>query len=120
MNTYKATSFSTRQDIARYAECVYNGGDKDECLNVGDNGIGEWNDPMWNPAGTPWVALPKGIGIHNKQLKVILAVGHGQPFICVCGDISPAGVIDLTPAALIAAGLDPDYELLSTAQWDWV
>jgi hypothetical protein len=53
---------------------------------------------------------------HNTLVKVTLAIGHGQPFVCIVKDRGPSGTIDLAPSALLAAGLDADYELLTTAE----
>jgi hypothetical protein len=61
------------------------------------------------------------VAVHNKKVRVTLSIGHKKPFECICRDIAPPGVIDLNPAALIAAGLDPDDDIDDThAQWKWV
>ena len=116
----RATSFATRQDLARFARCVTEGGTPKHCLNVGDNGVGAWDDSTWNPEGPAICALPAGIAVHNKKVRVTLSIGHKNPFECICRDVGPPGVIDLNPAALIAAGLDPDEDINdSHANWEW-
>jgi hypothetical protein len=57
----------------------------------------------------PVCALPKSFGKHHALYTVALP-GH-KPIVCACLDISPPGVVDLNPAALLALGLDADYDL---------
>jgi len=116
----RATSFSTRQDLARFAKCVTDGGSVTHCLSVGDNGVGAWGDNVWDPSGPPICALPSGVAVHNRQVRVTLSIGSGRPFNCICRDIAPEGVIDLNPAALLAAGLTVDQDINDpNAQWAW-
>ena len=120
MNQARATSFSTLKDLRAYIKCLIDGGSPRHCLNVGDNGEGAWGDNMAQLT-VPYVALPPSVGVHNKHLRVVLkGMGHEKPFECICGDKGPDGVIDLNPAALIAAGLPSDTELDCPAEWEWV
>lgn len=81
--------------------------------------MGAWGDPTWKTSGVPICALSRSVAGHNTRIKVTLSVGHGQPFVCFVRDVAPAGIIDLNPAALIAAGLDPDTELADyNARWE--
>ena len=117
----RATSFATRQDLAHFARCVSEGGSAKHCLSVGDNGVGAWDDDTWKTTGPAICALPSGVAVHNKTVRVTLSIGHKKPFECICRDIAPPGVIDLNPAALIAAGLKPDEDIDDIhAQWEWV
>lgn len=107
----KATSFATRQDLAAFCRAVTHGQTPREALAVGDNGMGAWGDATWHTTGVPICALARSVAGHNARIKVTLSVGHRQPFVCFVRDVAPAGIIDLNPAALIAAGLDADTEL---------
>lgn len=110
----KATSFATRQDLARFCESVTRDLPKDSrilerALAIGDNGVGEWGDACWHlTAPRPIVALP--LPYHQGDL-ITLTLPNRKPIICVCLDRSPAGVIDLSPSALVAAGYMPDADI---------
>ena len=125
----RGTSFATYQDLVNYINCRDAGGTSDHCLNVGDNGRGasgkttaQIHVPMcalnsadlhakWGTTAAAW----------GKQVRVTLnGMGHGNAFECEVADLGPAGVIDLNPAALIAAGLPEDTELECPAEWDWI
>lgn len=107
----QATSFATRQDLARFAAYVTAGHSPQAALSVGDNGIGSFGDATWRPDGPPMCALPHGLGHRGMKVHVTLSLPETKPFDCICADTSPAGVIDLNPAALLAAGLSADHEL---------
>lgn len=108
----KATSFATRQDLAAFSACVTRGSSVEDCLNVGDNGVGKWGDATWEPdAVPPIVALPAP-ATRGSLWEVKF---QGITKECVCKDRSPSGVVDFSPSALKAFGLSPDDELLSTA-----
>lgn len=108
----KATSFATRQDLAAFSACVTKGGSTQDCLSVGDNGVGAWNDPTWEPdASPPIVALPSPFQKH----QMVSVTMNGQMHECIVKDRAPDGVVDLSPSALKAFGLDPDTELSTTA-----
>lgn len=116
---YRATSFATRQDLAAFCRAVTQGRTPREALSIGDNGMGAWGDATWKTSGVPICALPRAVAGHNTRIKVTLSVGHRQPFVCFVRDVAPAGVIDLNPAALIAAGLDADTDLNDeNARWE--
>lgn len=109
----RATSFATRQDLAAFSACVTKGNTTDDCLNVGDNGVGAWNDPTWKlDSNPPIVAMPSPT---PKNAMVSVAM-NGKTIRCITKDRSPSGVVDLAPSALIAFGLNPDTELDSTAE----
>jgi hypothetical protein len=108
----KATSFATRQDLANFGACVTRGGSVQDCLNVGDNGVGAWGDPTWEPnAIPPIVAMPSPTPKH----ALVNVTMNGKTVECIVKDRSPHGVVDLSPSALKAFGLDPDTELLTQA-----
>lgn len=120
MTTARATSFATLKDLRGYIKCLLNGGSETHCYNYGDNGTGAWSD---NTAQLqiPMVALPPHVAVHNKMVRVTLEASQGtNVFIAKCCDKAPDGVIDLNPAALVAAGLPSDCELDCPAQWEWV
>lgn len=111
--TLKATSFATRQDLAAFSVCVSKGNTVNDCLNVGDNGLGAWGDQTWEPtANPPIVAMPLPTAKH----AMVAVTMNGKTVDCITKDRSPAGVVDFAPSALIAFGLAPDTELLSTAE----
>lgn len=113
-------SVATRQDLARFAKCVSKGESAAKCLAVGDNGVGYWGDDTWKTKGPAICALPAAVAVHNKKVRVTLSIGHGKPFVCICRDRAPAGIIDLNPAALIAAGLSRDDDIDDpNAHWEW-
>jgi hypothetical protein len=120
VNTARATSFATRRDLAAFAICVSSGESVRHCLSVGDNGVGKWNEPTWKPHGDAICALHHSIARHNAIVVVQLSIGHKRPFRCFVRDVSPVGVIDLNPAALIAAGLDQDADLDCAATWHYL
>src|ERR1700731_1878850 len=104
----KATSFATRQDLAAFAKAVTDGMTPQEALSVGDNGVGAWNDATWEvDAIPPIVAMPSPTP-HNAMVNVAM---KGKTVECIVKDRSPSGVVDLSPSALKAFGLDPDTEL---------
>jgi len=112
----KATSFATRQDLAAFAHAVVQGKSPREALSVGDNGVGAYGDATWRITPPAIVALARSVASHNQVVSVkLLDAGHGNEFDAVVRDIAPAGIVDLNPAALIAAGLMPDTELSATA-----
>lgn len=114
--TLHATSFATRQDLAAFARAIEHGHTAHEALAVGDNGLGAYGDATWNPDGKAIVALARTVAGHNRRVRVrLFNEGHKQAFDAVVRDIAPAGVVDLNPAALIAAGLGPDTELSDMA-----
>jgi hypothetical protein len=76
----------------------------------GDNGVGKWADPTWKPLGDPICALPAPLAVHNQVVLVRLP-GSARGARCFVRDVSPVGVVDLNPAALVALGLDPDDDL---------
>jgi hypothetical protein len=115
----RATSFSGLSDLRAYIKCRDAGGSPEHCLSVGDNGLGAFGQVMAT-LKVAYVALPRGVAVEGKMVTVTLnGMGHGNPFTCIVGDIAPAGVVDLNPGALIAAGLPSDTELDCPAQWDW-
>lgn len=124
----RATSFATLKDLRGYIECRDNGGSQTFCLNKGDNGEGMWGD---NTAqlDVAMVAIPtsemkkKWGSIKAARGRIVrlrlLGAGHKKWFNAECRDAGPIGVIDLNPAALVAAGLPSDTELSTTAEWEW-
>jgi hypothetical protein len=62
-----------------------------------------------------WGTSKKGRG---KKVRVELAIGNS--FVAEVRDKGPNGVIDLNPAALLAAGLPQDTELSTQATWNWI
>lgn len=109
----KATSFATRQDLAAFSACVTKGNTPDDCLNVGDNGVGAWNDATWQTdAHPPIVAMPSPTAKH----AMVSVTMNGKTVDCIVKDRSPQGVVDLAPSALVAFGLDPDTELSTIAE----
>ena len=105
----KATSFATRQDLAAYCQAVTDGVSPTEALKYGDNGVGAWNDPTWDPNGVAICALPKPWK-HNDEVRVIIPQLN-KSVVCLVRDRGPSGVVDLNPAALKAFGLDPDANI---------
>lgn len=120
MNTSRATSFATYQDLVGYIKCLLGGDSETHCYNYGDNGVGA-SGKTTAQIHTPMVALPAHSAL-GKHVSITLQAGfgHGEPFIAEVADIGPEGVIDLNPAALIAAGLPEDKELSCSASWEWV
>lgn len=111
----RATSFATRPDLASFGACVTKGNSVQDCLNVGDNGVGMWNDPTWElDASPPIVAMPAPTPKH----ALVNVTMNGKTVQCIVKDRSPQGVVDFAPSALIAFGLPPDTELSSTAEVD--
>lgn len=108
----KATSFATRQDLAAFSACVTKGNSVNDCLNVGDNGVGAWNEQTWEPHSMPPIIAMPSPAAKDSLWNVTM---NGETVQCICKDRSPSGVVDLAPSALKAFGLDPDTELLSTA-----
>lgn len=107
-----ATSFATRQDLAEFARRVCDGMSAHRALNYGDNGIGAWGDPTWKPHGPPMCALPRDYATRNRPAVVSIQIdGERKAVRCICTDISPAGIVDLNPAALLALGFEPDADV---------
>ena len=122
----RATSFATLRDLRAFIGCLRKGNTFRDCLQVGDNGTGAWGD---NTATlrVPLVALPAaelidrwGSSAAGRGKMVRVEVENCIPFHATVGDIAPAGIIDLNPAALVAAGLPSDCELDRPAKWEWV
>ncbi|MGZ5506917.1 MAG: hypothetical protein ACXWKH_11115 [Limisphaerales bacterium] len=105
-----ATSFATRQDLANFCRAIMKGKNWRQALSIGDNGIGAWDTPTWDPDGPPMCALPKGIARAHGQFKITMPESI-TPAIVSCEDISPPGIVDLNPAALKALGFHPDTDL---------
>ncbi len=132
MKTARATSFATPKDLRAYIKCRDTGGTSNHCLSVGDNGEGCFGDETWDVHGAAMCALPTvemvskwgtKAAARGKKVRVNLAGGgsvNAPPFICECRDQSPDGVIDLNPAALVAAGLPFDAEINMPCEWEWV
>lgn len=133
---FKVTSFATPKDLFNMVQCLVNGGTEDRCLSVGDNGIGAFGDIIYSehlasPAcaisthemvgrwGSTHAARARAISVQILPQGGNPVEGHGKPFLVYVMDIAPNGVIDLTPSALLAAGLPHDYELSSTCSWRW-
>jgi len=119
--TLRATSFATYRDLVGYIRCRDNGGSQGWCLNRGDNGEGAWGHTTAQ-RHTPMVALNKhllrevyGDLRSAKGRRVKVTVYDHPPFHAIIEDLAPTGVIDLNPAALIAAGLPEDTELSEAA-----
>jgi len=110
----RATSFATFKDLVGYIRCRDAGQSQAECLWKGDNGVGAWGDTTAQ-LHTPMVALSRANGA-QKHRKVRVTVNGCVPFVAIVGDIAPAGVVDLNPAALVAAGLPIDAELSRPAE----
>jgi hypothetical protein len=124
--TSRATSFATYKDLVGYINCLLAGGTERGCYRKGDNGTGAWGD-VTAQVHTPMVALPPGeiaakwgTSTKGRGKKVTVKLSIGREFIAEVRDKAPAGVIDLNPAALIAAGLPQDTELSTRATWNWV
>ena len=124
----KATSFATLKDLYNYIKCRNSGGSETFCYSKGDNGEGAWGD-MTATLKTPMVAIPPSemvarFGKGNSKLargaRVRVILKGCNPFIAEVRDKAPPGVIDLNPAALVAAGLPSDTELNTIAVWEWV
>lgn len=125
----KATSFATLKDLVGYIKCRNGGGSITGCYLKGDSGVGAWND-VTAQLDVPMVALPPSEMVkkwgqsklaRGKKVRVrLLSSGHGNEFVCEVRDKGPNGVIDLNPAALVAAGLPSDTELSVTANWEWL
>ncbi len=105
----KATSFATRQDLARFAANVTHGQSVEEALNTGDNGVGAWGDPCWHVNDVPICALPPP-WTHNQQVNVTIPQLN-KTVVCFVRDRSPSGIVDLNPSTLKAFGLDPDADI---------
>ena len=107
----KATSFATRQDLAAFARRAaqfLTRSQLDECLSVGDQGIGAWGDATWHTTGQPMCALPHPWQ-HNERVRVTIPqLGSVE---CLVMDRAPTGVVDLNPAALFALCLPPDEDI---------
>jgi len=110
----RATSFATFKDLVGYIRCRDAGGSARSCLWLGDNGQGAWGDTTAQ-LHTPMVALSRANGA-QKHRKVRVTVDGCKPFNAIVGDIGPSGVVDLNPAALLAAGLPIDAELSRPAE----
>lgn len=105
----RATSFATRQDLAAFAKAVTHGKTAKEALSFGDNGIGAWGTSTWDPKAHPMCALPSRIGHAYRPFKITLP--NDRSVIAECTDISPPGVVDLNPAALLLLGFDADADI---------
>ena len=146
MHQGKATSFAGLSDLVAYIDCLVRGKTPDSdspdidtlanyCLNTGDNGRGCWGDitaqlrqamcaVSENDMIAQWGSkdAARGKSIHAQLVPDENGVvqGHGNPFQVQVYDDGPQDVIDLNPAALVAAGLAPDTELSCPVQWQWV
>lgn len=105
----KATSFATRQDLAKFAAAVTRGKTVEQAFAVGDNGVGAWGDPTWMPEGPAICALPRPWG-RNQKVRVTIHQLN-KSVVCLVRDRAPAGVVDLNPAALKEFGLNPDADV---------
>ena len=125
-----ATSFADPEDIKRYKECRAKGGSEEECLKVGDNGIGCWEDDT--TVDIPMCALPpedwKHFGDEARGKHVLVrTVVDGIPYHTVCElrdtmphkrNIHNGAGIDLNPAACKELGLTPPVS--HRVIWSWV
>ena len=126
MPTAKMTSFATYKDLVGYIKCLLNGGSENYCYSKGDNGVGS-TGKITAQEHTPMVALPKA-EVVAKWGSVKAAAGKRvrvqlpscPAFEAEYADTAPAGVCDLNPASLKAAGLSPETELNVTGTWEWI
>lgn len=117
-----ASSFADPADVDAFHRCKRRGGTDQECLRVGDNGIGLWGDDT--TANRPMCALPPE-DWHTFRVprgQRILVEAHGLSVVCELRDTMPhrkaitngAG-IDLNRAACAALMLSPP--ILTAATW---
>lgn len=125
MTTARATSYSGLKDLVAYIDCLLAGGSESHCYSKGDNGRGCWGDVVAQ-LKTPMVAIPAaemvkkfGDSAHARGKLVTVTLQGGKPFDAEVRDKAPDGVVDLNPAALVAAGLPSDIELDVPATWKW-
>lgn len=121
-----ASSFADPADIEAFRRCKKEGKSDQECFRVGDNGMGKWGD--WTAEGTgPACALPpedwEPFG-EKARRKGVFVRANGKTLYCLLKDTMPrkenirnGAVIDLSPDAAKALGLEPPF--LVGASWRW-
>jgi hypothetical protein len=131
-----ASSFADPADIKAYDQCIADGGSEDDCLAVGDNGIGCWGDSTKQGTG-PSCALPPEYmeekwgsvsAAKHKKVRVIREHSGESPMrqvVCVLKDRMPhvenlhnEAHIDLNPDACAALGWKPP--IMEPVVWFWV
>jgi hypothetical protein len=118
----KASSFADPADIAAFVKCMAKSRTKAQCLKVGDNGEGYWEDDT--TTDQPQCALNKkhilkqwGSMANGKHKPVEVLIG-GQIVKCILTDTgAPVTRVDLNPGAVAAFGLKPP--ILEKAKWRW-
>lgn len=126
----KATSFADPADVRAFLKCKKEGRTDEDCFNVGDNGIGYWED-VTAQEDTPMVALPPpiirekwGTLAKGKHAKVeVHCLANDRKVIAIVADTMPSkpkngAGIDLNPATVKALGLRPPLE--TQVRWTWV
>jgi hypothetical protein len=118
-----ATSFADPKDVAAFRACKEQGKSDQECLRIGDNGIGCWGDDT--TGATPCCALSPeamqakwGSIAAAKHKHVLVSVGE-KTVMCILKDRLPhhSTRIDLNPGACSKLGLKPPVKV--EAVWKW-
>jgi hypothetical protein len=126
----KASSFADPKDIAAFEKCKAKGKSDEECLKVGDNGIGCWGSSTVQGTG-PSCALPpdymqnKWGSIKAAKHKKVLVKKGERSVVCVLKDRMPwvknlhnAARIDLNPDACEALGIK--IPAMTSVEWSWI
>ena len=124
-----ASSFADPEDVRRFRKCKQDGGTDNDCFEVGDNGVGLWDDDVSQGSG-PACALPPevmeyyfGATAVNKWREargklisvnlvgsdhiVAIAIKDRMPHIITLENKGSKYRIDLNPDAVAALGKVP-------------
>lgn len=126
----KASSFADPADVRAFRKCKERGNNDQKCFEVGDNGIGCWDDDVSEGSG-PSCALPpetmiekwgsidgakhKLVEVEYESLSVTCSVKDRMPHLA---NITNGARIDLNPDTCRALGLEPP--VMVSVSWRWL
>jgi hypothetical protein len=121
-----ASSFADPADLIAYKHCKATGRSEEECLAVGDNCIGVWDDPTGQGTGLSCALIPEDIRerwgtLRNGKHRLVRVSANGKTIVCVLKDIlghHKGVVIDLNPDACAALGKSP-VNFMKPCSWSW-
>jgi hypothetical protein len=123
----KATSFADNADVRAFKLCKAQGKTDQQCYDVGDSGVGYWNDSTVEGTGPSCALIPQDIIERwgslsaGKHKPVEVTIGQARA-VCILKDVMPhhpahGAVIDLNPDACHLLDVDPP--LLTDVSWRW-
>lgn len=125
-----ASSFADPDDLKAFRECIAKGKSEQDCLKVGDNGVGKWGDDC-TTEDAALCALPRedweekwGAGDAARGMKVSVTfkgktvVGELRDTMPRRAKITNGAGIDLNPGFAKCFGIKPPF-MLNGVSWEW-